>query len=506
MTDDELLQIKRRAEKSLLAIPGVHAVGIGSKVTKGSPTGEPSIRVFVVRKKPPGDVPPDDLVPSEIEGVKTDVVETPVPTTQQILGEGANAHNEDEDRYRPLRGGTQINRIGRGNGTLGCFLTVNGDAAKVVAVTNHHVLYENSSDSPNHEQAGQPTGEDSCTKCCSDVIGTVLDAQCDADVDIALVQLQGGEKWLREVQDIGTVKGTHTVTLAEATPHTYQVKKRGRTTRLTGGFVTDIGMSGSVNKPDGSLHRNYVDAIRVEANPDPANPGPRAFAKPGDSGSAVLNTSDEVVGILFGAGATTGLVIPIQKIIDKFATGVAAPRRIALAVATATTLNDVQTIPAASAVAPAGLPEAEAPDLAAAFADEPRVLRGARLQLELGESQIGQLWTAMYHRHSPEIRGLLATSRRFATLWQRSGGAALFQCLVRAFHNPGLRVPETIDGRAPRQCADAVAAGLLQYGSPELKRDLHRLLPNVPDVAGRTYAEILESLKALDPTVTSQTA
>src|SRR5687767_11201798 len=75
MTDEEYLAIKDRAAERLLTIPHVNAVGIGGRNKGGKPTGTIAIKVFVTRKKPAADVPPEELIPESIEGVPTDVVQ-----------------------------------------------------------------------------------------------------------------------------------------------------------------------------------------------------------------------------------------------------------------------------------------------------------------------------------------------------------------------------------------------------------------------------------------------
>jgi hypothetical protein len=95
---DHLCAIQKGAQGRLMAIPGVHAVGIGSKIVDGQLTSEPAIMVFVVRKKPMHELPPNHVIPAEIDGVKTDVYETEIPRTTAT----------DTRRYRPLVGGSLI--------------------------------------------------------------------------------------------------------------------------------------------------------------------------------------------------------------------------------------------------------------------------------------------------------------------------------------------------------------------------------------------------------------
>ena len=75
MRDEEYFAIKERAAAQLLKLPHVNAVGFGGRRRNGQPTGEIVIKVFVTRKKPAHEVPPEELIPESFEGVATDVVE-----------------------------------------------------------------------------------------------------------------------------------------------------------------------------------------------------------------------------------------------------------------------------------------------------------------------------------------------------------------------------------------------------------------------------------------------
>jgi hypothetical protein len=76
MTDvDRIRAIKRAAAARLHAIPGVHLVGVGYKVVGGKKTDELAIAVFVDKKKKPEELAENESVPTEIEGVRTDVLQ-----------------------------------------------------------------------------------------------------------------------------------------------------------------------------------------------------------------------------------------------------------------------------------------------------------------------------------------------------------------------------------------------------------------------------------------------
>jgi hypothetical protein len=72
---DEVIAAKRQVEEELLARPGVTGVGVGFREVGGELTDETVIRIYVEAKRPADEVPSDLLIPSEINGHRTDVVE-----------------------------------------------------------------------------------------------------------------------------------------------------------------------------------------------------------------------------------------------------------------------------------------------------------------------------------------------------------------------------------------------------------------------------------------------
>jgi hypothetical protein len=68
----EARDVKERVEASLLALPGVTGVDVGYKLVAGKKTDLVAIRVYVASKQ---DVPAEQQIPAEIEGIPTDVIE-----------------------------------------------------------------------------------------------------------------------------------------------------------------------------------------------------------------------------------------------------------------------------------------------------------------------------------------------------------------------------------------------------------------------------------------------
>lgn len=136
MTDfARILEVKKAAQGRLLALQGVHSVAIGAKVVAGERTAEPAIVIFVERKKPLSELGPHEIIPTEIEGIKTDVVEKEKPR----LFAGALP---DEEQYSVLESGFQVQggTTVTAKGTLGCIGRTDEPDPKIVGITCQHVF------------------------------------------------------------------------------------------------------------------------------------------------------------------------------------------------------------------------------------------------------------------------------------------------------------------------------------------------------------------------------
>jgi hypothetical protein len=69
----QLRAVKARHESELMRKANVVGVGIGFRTCEGEKTDELSIVVSVTRKLPSTMVDPEDMIPSELEGVPVDV-------------------------------------------------------------------------------------------------------------------------------------------------------------------------------------------------------------------------------------------------------------------------------------------------------------------------------------------------------------------------------------------------------------------------------------------------
>jgi hypothetical protein len=277
--------------------PGKYTVGVGLKQIGGQFTDQVALFVYVQEKRPAGEVPEAEFVPPEFGGFPTDVVEAR-PTLI-----------DDETRYDPLRGGIQISReynavtdgiFAPPTGTLGAIVRSRQTGNPPQLLTCAHVVdFTN----VNAFQPGQVI-----LSPATNNVGTVLNLRREFNpllLDCAVIGLNGSRGTQMTVEDIGPAQGVSTQppALGEV------VKKRGSRTLLTHGFVVRLIQSPFVPAFDQFEISGGVPFVTL-------------FAGKGDSGSVVLNASNQVIGLLYatpdedlGSGlGSRGLAMPIHNV------------------------------------------------------------------------------------------------------------------------------------------------------------------------------------------------
>jgi hypothetical protein len=321
MRDDEYLALKDRAADQFLNLPHVNAVAIGPRERNGQFTGELAIKVFVTRKTPAATVPPDELIPPSFEGVPTDVVEMgPMKRAARPLVPGATHPRvmvTEIQEFDPLRGGGSLGHEGgRGVGTLGCMLQDKEDGSAIYALTNFHVISVDGklSHCNRVSHPAQRTSDFDFEFDPAFPIGIVADGADDALRDAAVVRLAEGTTWIPFIEGIGFIRGSRDVTASDIQSGTFQLRKRGVRTRLTGGIVTGIGDT----KVENTRKKNN---LLIRPNPDLSEPGEQTFfAFSGDSGSVVVNDDNEVAGLFWASddGTGQGMAFPIGTVLRRF--------------------------------------------------------------------------------------------------------------------------------------------------------------------------------------------
>jgi hypothetical protein len=315
--------MKESIKTELLKKKNVVIVYTGKKVVGGVETERISIRVGVVRKVPLAQLAKRDIVPKAIEGMETDVFQTEEIKAQVV------AVNR-KSRVRPAPGGVSIGHPNITAGTLGMIVKKKG---VLHILSNNHVLADSNNGSPG-DQTWQPGKYDGGTQADTIAhlaafvpISFIDESTCPianwivrrlnglADffkrntiipnpisavtnkVDCAISRPLFEEDISQEILEIGIPVGFGTVQVGD------KVKKSGRTTGLTQGDVIAI---------DGVANVSYGDKVAVFE--DQIITG--AMSEGGDSGSAVLNESNRVVGLLFAGSTSLTIMNKISNVID----------------------------------------------------------------------------------------------------------------------------------------------------------------------------------------------
>lgn len=211
---------------------GVRAVTVGNKRTGGATTNTPAIVFLVDRKVSADEVHPAMLIPAEIEGFATDVVEAHV-----------QPHNDENDPYRrvePLVGGLSISAERKSSiGTLGAVFC-NRTTRKPMGVTNWHVV-------GNRWFARNPVGNDvyQPTKLAANRIGTVW--RTHQGLDCAAIALDEGARPVDRVKNLLALQGRINA-IEVALPET-EVFKVGARTGHTKGVIKSSGPSAVEIRP-----------------------------------------------------------------------------------------------------------------------------------------------------------------------------------------------------------------------------------------------------------------
>ena len=320
---ERVINIKRQNLDYLLSRRNVVACGVGFKETEGGITDEPCVVVSVTKKMPEAQLSPADIVPKKLGEVKTDVLETGV----------IRALQGPTDRWRPAPGGVSIGHVDITAGTLGCLVTKDN---QLFILSNNHVL-ANTNAAEKGDPIIQPgaydggtlndqiatlenfipinfgeepptcqlaTGMESFLNWLAKLLGSshrvMAFQQVPAKnlVDAAIARPLSDDLVKKEILGIGVPKGSREATLG--TP----VKKSGRTTGFTTGEIIQIDVTAEVSYGENQT-ATFEDQLMAGA-----------MSKGGDSGSAVLDEEDFVVGLLFAGSDSTTIINPIQFVLD----------------------------------------------------------------------------------------------------------------------------------------------------------------------------------------------
>ncbi len=327
----DTIKARPRIVDDLMQRQNVVACGVGFKTYSGQETEEPSLVVSVTQKQPSSALSSRDRIPSVVEDMPTDVVQTGIIVASGIMR---------NDRMRPARPGLSIGHHQTTAGTLGFLAQREGEVFivscnHILALLNQGkpgdaILQPGPSDGgtlqdkiaelaefvpvqPREEGAGSgggsapaPAEPEGCARLLTRLLEmtgggggpatTPTGAPVANYVDVALARPISPNAVIPSIIDVGVPTGVREAELG------MRVAKSARTTRLTMGNILQVDVT--VEVIYGNQRARFVDQVMVTP-----------FSRPGDSGAAVLDMERRVVGMLFSGSDYIAVFTPIQHIL-----------------------------------------------------------------------------------------------------------------------------------------------------------------------------------------------
>jgi len=274
---------------NLLKYPNVvgYSNQLMPKIVKGQKTDVKAIRIYVKKKLPKNMLKPDEIIPEEIEGVKTDVVEI-----------GELRALQYKDKYRPSPAGVSTSRLDENaSGTIGWYL-IDPDGILYVISNNHVWAKENKG--AKGDPLVQPGVLDGGSD--KDVLFHLLDfIPIDFSggynyVDVAIATIDDLSNIYTAVPVVGGVIGARDPNLDEV------IVKIGRSTGLTQGSVIDTSATVSITYSSGSAVFTNVFIAKGSG-----------IIKAGDSGSPVLSTDKRFLGLAFAGSDDSSTLVGCKQ-------------------------------------------------------------------------------------------------------------------------------------------------------------------------------------------------
>lgn len=291
----------------------VHAVGVGRKIVGGEATATEAVRIYVAQKLAPSLLPPRDRLPEEIDGIPTDVIESPPAF---LMAEMGDCSAERKNRQRPVVGGISAAHRDVTAGTISCFCrsTREGDDPSNVYVLSNNHVFANVNGAREGDDLYQPgpadggVDEDHFAELRR-FVPIEVGGDAPNRVDAAIGELLPEVEYRAEVCGIGGIEGVGRAVEG------MEVRKHGRATGLTEGVVTDESLDALIGMDhnDPEVVALFESQIRIERTPPHAE-----FGLGGDSGSLVFE-GNSAVGLHFAepSGGDYGLANHISDALSE---------------------------------------------------------------------------------------------------------------------------------------------------------------------------------------------
>ncbi len=308
-TYEAIAEFCEKEQDALFEKQNVIGVGTGHKIKSGEDTGKPCIMVLVSQKLDPELLRDKDMVSEEIEGLKTDVLETGEIFAGEFAPDDKEVSLKEEigietlrQRVRPAMGGFSVAHYKVTAGTIGtCVYDMSpfpGIPPRYYILSNNHVL-ANSNNARIGDPILQPGPYDGGT-VPRDIIARLsrfvpirFKTATSAPLNYVDAALAEGEfhDLNREIYWIGYVKQVN------SRPQVGDiVEKTGRTTNFSTGKIVALNATVDVNYGGGRVARFARQIVTT------------CMSAGGDSGSLVCDIKEGAVGLLFAGSSQVTIV------------------------------------------------------------------------------------------------------------------------------------------------------------------------------------------------------
>ena len=485
----------RAAMERLGRIPGVVRVGYGLKQTAGRIVlGEPAYRVYVQRKRPLDEIPSDERIPPEIDGIKTDV----------LYADTKKPHTKTPS----IAPGDTITRLipndFQSSGTLGLIVRRGSDR---FILTNAHVLDDGSNLFDGARDIYDPHMKTCAGIHCNNPIAQIIDnsgvrgTRPESDgktyyVDCTLATVNAGVDGANNLPGVGALDQGVRDLASDAGAMGTVVRKNGSTTGLTTGTLVEL----FETETDGSIvwqmrvaattGHSYSAHWQLDPAEDPNEVKNRftgtvsatiessgghnvlrvsgtVWTLPGDSGSPVVDAQRRVVGLHYG-----GVVTRVNITTDDGSDFADVPLGDGVEAYIVPVFHALNLDPA-TAVIPPGSPSSGA----TVEAPEMEVMRGSwaaaehamrELEAAAKNTPAGRRLLALLSAHYPAIAHLVHHRRRVTVVWHRNRGPAFAAAILQALRRPDAPMPTELSGVRLVDAARKFGSVLEMEGSPGL--------------------------------------
>ena len=295
--------VKRR-EPSIARRPQDNLVGVGiaRKIRDGRRTSELCVCFYVERKVPREELAAPDILPDQIEGLPTDVIET---------GRFHALAGPLIERLRPAKPGCSISRGLSGeaddptSGTFGALVEAGG---KLFILSNNHVLANRNALSEGMPIL-QPGSSDSGSAETDQIarLSRIEPLKVETERHRRLRNCRGPQGGTCKSDPHACRKAGSGEPLKGRTE--MAVEKTGRKTRFTSGMITDVKAEVMIDYADlGEI--SFKDQIFIVGH-DGA-----AFSGPGDSGSLIVKSqSKRPVGLICAGSGRRSVANHIEDVL-----------------------------------------------------------------------------------------------------------------------------------------------------------------------------------------------